>query len=209
MKIVFFDLDGTLTYHDTFIGFAKFCVGKKSFIKAFIRSIPSLILWKIGIKSNSYAKQILFSNLYKGMKYSVFLEVSQKFAQSISRDIRKDVFDKLKYHKQCSHRIAIVSASIGDWIRPWAQKNGIDEVIATEIEVDERGVITGHFSTPNCYGKEKENRIRKLVPQIDKYESWAYGDSSGDYYLLSLVNHGFRVTRRGVAEIINRQTDFN
>ena len=65
MKIAFFDFDGTLTRHDTFIGFAKFSVGRWAFYKAFLKSIPILCLWKLGLKSNSDAKQTLFSHLYK------------------------------------------------------------------------------------------------------------------------------------------------
>lgn len=189
MNIAFFDFDGTLTRHDTFIEFAKFSVGKRSFVKALLKSIPALCFWKMGIKSNSYAKQILFSHLYKGMAYSYFKELGNSFIRRIDKDKREDIFEIFTRHKQNGDTIIIVSASIGDWIRPWALTNGIDHVIATEVEVDEVGKLTGRFLTENCHGKEKALRIQQLYPQIADLETWGYGDSSGDNEMMALVTH--------------------
>lgn len=193
MNVVFFDFDGTLTRRDTFIEFAKFSRGKKRFILAGIKFIPYMILWKLGLKTNSEAKERLFYYLYKGMQYSEFTVCCGKFANFINRDIRPEIKDVLIWHKQQRHRIFIVSASIADWISPWAIANGIEKVIATEIDVNPSGVITGTFKTPNCHGLEKVRRIRVALPDISSYESWGYGDSSGDDAMLAMVNHPNRV----------------
>lgn len=193
MNIAFFDFDGTLTHHDTFIEFAKFSVGKRAFYKAFLKSIPTLCLWKLGMKSNSDAKQRLFAFLYKGMTHSHFQELGNLFVQYINSDRRDDTFDILTQHKRQGHSIIVVSASIGDWIRPWATINGIDNVIATEVEIDKSNRLTGRFATKNCYGKEKANRIQQQFLEIADYETWGYGDSSGDNEMLALVNHPHRI----------------
>ncbi|MDE7401816.1 MAG: haloacid dehalogenase-like hydrolase [Muribaculaceae bacterium] len=189
MKIAFFDFDGTLTRHDSFIGFAKFCVGKCAYYKALLKSLPALIQWKLGLKSNSEAKQELFSHLYRGLDYARFKESGYKYAKFIERDLRKDVFEILNHHKQSGHKIVIVSASIGDWIRKWALDNGVDHVIATEVEIDEVGKISGNFRTRNCHGAEKVSRILELFPNFEEFETWGYGDSRGDEAMLSKVSH--------------------
>lgn len=193
MKVAFFDFDGTLTRHDTFIEFAKFSVGNFTFIMAFLKSVPSLILWKLGIRSNSTAKQTLFAHLYKGMDYTKFKEQGRSFSQKIDCDVRPDMIDILNFHKQEGHKTVVVSASIEEWIRPWAETWGIEEVVATKVEVDDSGKLTGRFLTLNCHGEEKVARIKQLIPQIYNCESWAYGDSSGDDAMLALVNHPTRV----------------
>lgn len=193
MKVAFFDFDGTLTKHDTFIEFAKFSMGKRTFFKAFLKSVPSLCLWKLGLRSNSEAKQTLFSLLYKGMDYMRFKELGIAYIPWINIDARTEIIEIMKRHKCDGHKIIVVSASIGDWIRPWAENIGIDEVIATEVEVDEFGKLTGRFLTKNCYGIEKVARIQRLFPQIGNCETWGYGDSSGDDAMLTLVNHPHRV----------------
>lgn len=193
MKITFFDFDGTLTHHDTFIGFAKYCVGKVEFYKAFIKSIPMLCLWKLRFKSNSDTKQKLFSYLYKGMEYRRFKRYGYAYAPWIEDDLRTEIIEILKHHKRDGHKIIIVSASIDEWIRPWAESHGIDYIISTEIEKDKHGKLTGRFKTKNCHGVEKVTRIKELFPDLEIHETWGYGNSSDDDSMLSIVNHPNRV----------------
>lgn len=193
MKIAFFDFDGTLTHHDSFIGFAKFSVGRAALFKALAMSVPILCLWKLGLKNNSEAKQTLFSKLYRGMSHSEFKKLGISYISQIESDLRLDIIDMMHWHKRKGDRLVIVSASIGDWIRPWAETVGVDEVIATEAEVDNEGRLTGRFLTKNCHGEEKANRIRRAMPNVGECETWAYGDSSGDTDMLALVNHPNKV----------------
>lgn len=193
MKIAFFDFDGTLTRHDSFIEFAKFSVGNKAFVVALLKSLPALCLWKLKIKTNSYAKQTLFSHLYRGFDYVNFKQLCYHFAGQIDKDLRDDTIKIKDEHKAKGHKVIIVSASIGDWIRPWAQNNGIDEIIATEVEIDKKGRLTGRFSTHNCHGEEKAVRIKQRFPAVNEIETWGYGDSAGDDAMLALVTHPNRV----------------
>lgn len=193
MKIAFFDFDGTITRHDTFIKFAKFSVGHTRFYISILKSIPTLCLWKLGLKSNSEAKESLFARLYKGMDYLQFKQYGETFAKIVNRDTRPEIVEALRVHYQSGHRIVIVSASIGDWIRPWASHNNVYNVIATEVEVDTNGCLTGRFLTANCHGSEKVVRIKQMFPDIENMKTWAYGDSRGDDEMLSIVNHPNRV----------------
>lgn len=193
MKIAFFDFDGTLTKHDTLLTFAKFCVGRKRLWFALIKSLPMILLWKARFKTNSQAKEALFGHLYKGMKYIDFQQAGQRFIPLINDDIRKDIVEKLLAHKRNGDKVVIVSASILEWILPWAEQIGVDAVIATQAAVDKDGRLTGMFSMTNCHGAEKAVRIKQVFPDIADYETWAYGDSSGDTAMLALVNHPKKV----------------
>lgn len=193
-RIAFFDFDGTIVNHNSFIGFAKFCMGKTAVCKACLMTMPSILLWKLGVKSNSYAKQRLFSHLFKGMDYEDFKTAGTGFVSLLKRDLRPDFMNCLRHHKERGDRLIIVSASIADWIRPLAVNMGITDVIATEVEVDDYDKLTGRFRTPNCNGEEKVKRIRSLIPDLDKYETWAYGDSKGDDAMLALVHHPVKLS---------------
>lgn len=193
MKVAFFDFDGTITRRDTFIEFAKFCLGKKCLYAAILKNSIYLVMWKLGLLSNSDVKQRLFSTLYKGKDYEWFKTSGIRFKKIIDNDLNPDVLIKLRQHKAYGHLVVIVSASIPEWICPWAAANGADAVIGTEIEVDKKGIITGEFLTPNCLGEEKANRIRSMFPDVDNFESWGYGDSDGDNQMLGMVTHATRV----------------
>jgi phosphoserine phosphatase len=63
-------------------------------------------------------------------------------------------------------------------------------VIATEPEI-KNGVLTGRFSTPNCYGQEKKRRFLEKYPDRDRYILYVYGDSNGDKELLEMADKPF------------------
>ena len=63
-----------------------------------------------------------------------------------------------------------------------------DGVVSAQI-VD--GRLTGRFLTPNCYGAEKVNRIRQLLPDRQHYYLVAYGDSRGDRELLAEADEAY------------------
>lgn len=193
MKVVFFDFDGTITKHDTFIEFAKFSIGRNSLYFAILKNFKHLIMWKLGLTTNSQTKERLFSTLFKGKRYDWFKECGIRFKEKIEKDLNSQTIQSLRSHKLKGHKVVIVSASIPEWIVPWASENGVDLVIGTEIELNDNGIITGKFLSPNCHGKEKVNRIKAKFPNIEKYETWGYGDSDGDNKMLEMVDHPTRL----------------
>lgn len=188
-KLALFDFDGTITRKDSFIGFAVFCRGKLATLRAIAKNILPLMAWKLHVKDNSYAKQRLFSTLFRGMSIDAFNACGERYADRIDLMLRHSTMERLHQHQSAGHTIAIVSASMPQWIVPWANRYGIRIVAGTEPEVDEQGRLTGRFATPNCHGQEKVNRIKKLFPDIQSFEIWAYGDSSGDREMLALADH--------------------
>lgn len=188
-RIALFDFDGTITIKDTFIEFALFTRGKGEFIKAILRNIHKLVAWKLGIISNSQAKEALFCTLYKGWSYVTFNEKCREFNERIREILNPDTVDVLLQFTHQDFTIGIVTASIENWVLPWSEQNKVNFVLGTKVEIDENGILTGKFSTPNCHGPEKVNRIRKRIPNLSEYEIWAYGDSSGDREMLEIADH--------------------
>lgn len=190
--IAVFDFDGTLTTKDTFIEFAKFAVGRKKLFIGMIKNSFWLMAWKLKLLDGGKAKQHLFSSLFKGISFTVFQQHCERFASLIESFERKRILDKLYYHIQSDHEVYIISASIPDWIVPWAGRQGVvkGNVLGTEIEIDENGRLTGRFSTPNCNGVEKVRRLKMKESDIKAKEIYAYGDSSGDEALLAIADHG-------------------
>ncbi len=193
--IAFFDFDGTITKHDTLIRFGRFALGRMRLAYSIMASSPWLFLWKIGLISNSTAKQKLFSKMFKGMGKSEFSSLGESFVPLIDSDLRQSTIDLINKHKSSGHTIVIVSASIADWIRPWAEKQGFDAVIATEAETDLQDRLTGRFSTPNCHGKEKVNRIKERFRDLSQIETFAYGDSHGDDEMLAFACHAQKICK--------------
>lgn len=188
-RIALFDFDGTLTTKDTFIEFGLFAVGKMNFCKALIRNVTYLAGWELGIIPNYKAKEKLFGSLFKGMTLEEFNGKCEAFSRKIDTFLHPVGYDKMKTHLKEGTPVYIVSASIENWIKPWARNQGVTDVVSTKIEVNEYGKLTGRFASKNCYGPEKVNRIKDVCKEIESSEIWAYGDSKGDDDMLKFSDH--------------------
>lgn len=77
-----------------------------------------------------------------------------------------------------------------DWIRPWAMDNKFNSIIGTKLDFN-ANKISGKFASPNCYGPQKEIRLRQHIPNINQCVLYAYGDSAGDEQLLRMADYPF------------------
>lgn len=116
---------------------------------------------------------------------SVVRGIFQKEGKALVRQsARIAIWEQL----QKCNRVFIVSASIYNWIKPFASDLGIRDILSTEIEVDGEGCLTGFFSNKNCYGQEKVVRLLEQIPDLENNYLIVYGDSKGDSQLLKYAN---------------------
>ena len=188
--IAIFDFDGTLTRKDTLLEFIKYACGKSQFYRGFLLYSPFLIMMKLHLYPNWKAKEKLFTYFFKGWEYRRFKELGQAFSKEIEKMRNEAVVKKMESHILHSDTVYVISASISEWVRPWCEQMKVNDVIATEIEVDCKGKVTGHFRTKNCYGQEKVNRFLEKEPNRESYYLYAYGDSRGDKELIDYSDHG-------------------
>jgi phosphatidylglycerophosphatase C len=189
-KIIVFDFDGTITRKDTFLEFIKFSRGNYRFYKMFLIFAPILLAMKLNLYPNWKAKKKIFSCLYRNVKISQFNEWCKEFSFEIDKIVRLKAIDAILKHKNNKDKIIIISASIENWIKPWAKNLGIEIVLGTRIETN-NGLITGNFLSKNCYGEEKVKRLLEIYPLRNEYELIAYGDSKGDRELILYSDKGY------------------
>ena len=191
--IAVFDLDGTLTTKDTLLEFIKFACGVPRFYWGFLLFCPILILMKLHLFPNWKAKQMFFSHFFKGWEYNDFKAKGQLFANEIEKMENRKMLEKLNDHLNHSDVVYVISASIFEWVQPWCEKIGVSRVLATQIEVDANGIISGRFATKNCYGKEKVRRLLEVEPERRSYILYAYGDSCEDKEMIAFSDYGSEV----------------
>lgn len=187
MNLALFDFDGTLTTKDSLDEFLKHSVGKKKYMLNMFKFIPYFILWQLKLMHNSIAKEHLFRIFFKGTDENVFKEKAKDFSlKKLDLIINQERINLLKKHQESGDRVLIVSASMKCWLQPWCDKNNI-ELLSSQLEFKD-GAFSGKFLTPNCHGKEKENRIKEHLNLSDYETIYAYGDSSGDKQMLALAH---------------------
>lgn len=210
-KIFVFDFDGTLTHADTLLAFIRFACGPVRMLLGFALYAPLLVLMKLKLYPNYKAKQKVFAHFFRGMTLARFDALCTAFAQQGEHLLRPAARNFINTVRSEAYAMAIVSASIDNWVRPFAEMylqsdNSQDKsqgnvqgnkpslpiiVLGTKVEVDAAGRLTGRFATPNCYGPEKVRRIEAVWPHREQYDVSAFGDSRGDKEMLAYADQGY------------------
>ena len=197
-KIHVFDFDGTLTTRDTLLLFIRFVKGGWALWLDMLLYAPLLVLMKLRLLDNGRVKERVFSHFFRGTRESTFDYWCELFADICSDIIRPEGMAAIRKALADGDDVFVVSASIDRWVRPFFMQTDrssgeliagseIASIVCTEIEIVD-GRLTGRFSTPNCYGKEKVHRLRQAVPDLHDYdEIIVYGDSRGDAALFEIA----------------------
>jgi HAD superfamily hydrolase (TIGR01490 family) len=189
-RIAFFDFDGTLTTKDTLLEFIRFYKGSLWFYVGFLVYSPFLVAYKLKIIPNYVAKQKVLEFFFKGESIENFQKQCALFSQKILPGlIRPKAMKELELLKSSNSTIVIVSASAENWIKDWADKNGL-QLLGTKLATDGKR-ITGKIDGKNCYGNEKVCRIRQHYELSAYNEIFCYGDSAGDKEMLELGTFSF------------------
>ena len=189
MKLALFDFDGTLTKKDSLIGFLKFYTGSLFFFSRCILCLPVLISWFLKLTDASTAKEKILSIYFKGQSESLLKQRGIDFIDSLflKNAFNTTVLNHLKKHIQEKDHCVIISASPDIWIRPFAEKMGVN-YICTNLLFSE-GIYTGHFATKNCKGAEKVDRLLKDINRNAFDYVTAYGNSKDDAEMMALADN--------------------
>lgn len=109
------------------------------------------------------------------------------------RDVERHISDQgrlaVKRHREAGHVCAIVTAASPYAARPLANLLGIEHVLSTVLEVDERGLFTGRAEHPLCIGEGKVIRARRLLDALGLSldDAVFYTDSVQDLPLVERV----------------------
>ena len=189
--IAAFDFDGTYTRHDTLPRFLKHAFGPLGYLWGLLACLPWLILYKLGVIEGGKAKERLLSHFVKGMPHERFEELCEAFAADEKAALeRPEARRAMDEALQAGDQVLVVTASVREWVEPWFSDRDVT-VLATEMEVDDGGNLTGRFATANCHGEEKWRRLTSAVPDIEGRPLTAYGDSRGDKAMLEHADKAY------------------
>ncbi|RJQ53770.1 MAG: HAD-IB family hydrolase [Nitrospiraceae bacterium] len=191
-KLAIFDFDGTMIKGDSLIRFLWYYSNPFVFAARCFHLLPVMIKYAMGFIDEHSAKEKVYMLFFAWVPRKQFMEKASLFSMSvIPLIVREEAVRRLRWHQGSNHDCILVSASIEDYLLPWAESAGFSSVVATKLETDGSGKITGKFSGRNCKGAEKVARIKEVRSDLSQYEIYAYGDSRGDKELLEIADHPF------------------
>jgi len=183
-----FDLDGTLTRRDTLMPFLVRAIGARPAYSAVLASsLPLARAAALGGPHRDVAKAAFLRRVLAGRPLAALAEAAESYADHVvARGLRPDVQARVDWHRAEGHELVLVSASPELYVAPIGRRLGFDTVLATRLEVDGAGVLTGRLLGANCRGPEKVARLRQWRGEALTL-SYAYGDSPGDREMLAVA----------------------
>jgi phosphatidylglycerophosphatase C len=180
--IAAFDVDGTLTWTDSFMLFLRFLAGRWGFITRMIALLPVFAAYLLKMRDRDATKNLIMQAFLRNMPEGKYRRSCADFARIAYPIIaRPDALARLNSHLGVRDAVALVSASLEDYLRVWADTLGVEAVLATQVEI-RNGVLTGLMAGPNCRCAQKVARIRRHFGDAPIVA--AYGDSRGDQEML-------------------------
>lgn len=184
----FFDFDGTITSQDSFWLFLKHTVPGTHLVRGAIALSPFLLAYFCGRYSDALIKEKILTRFYSGWTRNAMENAGRMLNEQIfPKIIRPAAIKRIRWHHEQGHKLFLVTASPEEWTLPFARLYGM-ECLATRLEYV-GGLFTGKLDGPNCRGMEKVRRIRAFIPDINEFETYAYGDTKGDLPMLEFADH--------------------
>jgi phosphatidylglycerophosphatase C len=192
-----FDLDGTLTRRDTLMPFLARAIGRNRAYRAVLASsLPLARAVALGGGHRDVAKAAVLGRVLAGVPLSALTEAADAYADHVvAHGLRGDIRARVDWHRAEGHELVLVSASPELYVSPIGRRLGFDAVLATRLEVDPAGLLTGRLLGANCRGPEKVARLREWR-DAGVAVAFAYGDSAGDREMLALAEVPVNVGRR-------------
>ncbi|MGN1343461.1 MAG: HAD family hydrolase [Traorella sp.] len=102
--------------------------------------------------------------------------------------------DEINKHKSLNHLVIAVSGSPLELVEAMARKHRFDDCRGTIYVTDKYGKYTGEV-IPMWDHKSKKKAILELCElyDIDLENSYAYGDTTGDFTMFELVGHPYAI----------------
>jgi HAD superfamily hydrolase (TIGR01490 family) len=196
MNLALFDLDGTLLAIDSDHAFGEFMVRIGWADGEAFRRANDAFYAQYQAEQLDVAAYIRFAtSAWRERSPQELADASQRFIDEV---IRPAVHDNaralLRRHVEAGDRIAIVTATNEFVTRPIATLFGVDELIATELQRDADGRVTGELRGVPSFREGKVARVQQWLAQQDlRCEDFErisfYSDSTNDLALLEQVSH--------------------
>ena len=165
-RVAVFDLDETLTRHDTY----------RPFLLGYLRQHPRRVrhaarlplqlaaVWRW--PDRRWLKERWLVACMGGEPRESVQSWASDFARRLlARDMRRPGLERLRAHQHAGHRVVLASASIEPYAEAIGRRLGIDDVVATAVRWDAHGCLAG-LEGANCRAAEKLSRVREHLGTV-------------------------------------------
>jgi len=194
MKLAVFDLDGTITRHDTLIQFILGYLKSRPWrLFGFVLAIPAVLLYVLRVTDRGALKGSVIHWTLGGSSRAELNAWASTFVPHVLKDgVFKAAMNQIAAHKRNGDVLVLMSASPDIYVPAVARHLGFNEVTCTGVRWD-GDRLHGRLTTANCRGAEKARRFAELRSRYPGLATVAYGNAASDLDHLRLADRGVLV----------------
>lgn len=205
-QLAVFDLDGTITRHDTLIQFVLGYLKSRPWrLFGFVMALPAVLRYVLRRSDRGELKGAVIHHTLGG---STRAELDAWTARFVPRLLQRGVFRtalaRIAEHRRNGDVLVLMSASPDLYVPAIARELGFTDVTCTGVRWN-GDRLDGRLTTANCRAEEKVRRFNQIRARHAGIPSAAYGNADSDVDHLRLAEHGVLVNgdersrRRAVA----------
>lgn len=188
-RLAIFDLDGTITRHDTFLPYLRGWLRRHP---ERLRRLPiaaAIIRFIVGGRDRGRLKSDLIRAWMAGAPEAEVNTWSDEFVASLgAAEFCPGALAAIERHRSAGDRLVLLSASVDLYVPRIGARLGFDESICTGVTWSD-GRLDGGLSTPNRRASEKRRCVEALRLRFPGAAIAAYGNSRSDLAHLAAVEH--------------------
>jgi putative phosphoserine phosphatase/1-acylglycerol-3-phosphate O-acyltransferase len=187
-----FDFDGTLISGYSATSFIREQLRRGDLsVRDFLELASAMASFGLGNMGFS-AMMAATTQFLNGIEEQAYIELGEDlFEKQIARLVYPEARALIAAHRAKGHTLAIISSATPYQVEPAAADLGIENVLCTQLEVDDDGMFTGEVVRPTCFGQGKVDAAEVLADSVGANlgQSFFYSDSTDDQLLLERVGH--------------------
>lgn len=193
MRLTVFDLDGTITRHDTLALYVfGYLLRRPWRLPRALLVVPAVMAFGLRLTDRGALKSAFLRATLGGVPRKAIDRWTEQFVPRVLENgTFADARAAIAAHANKGDHLVLMSASVDLYVPAIARALGFQESICTGIRW-QNGRLDGRLSTPNRHGEEKVRCLRELQ-QRHGSEATAYGNAVSDLPHLKLAKHGVLV----------------
>jgi len=194
MALVVFDLDGTISRHDTLLAYLiGFLRRNPARWPRVVLCIPAVLLFVTGFADRGALKSALMKAALGGCRRVKINAWTDRYVSELLQDgVFADALSAVAQHRSQRDLLVLMSASPDLYVPEIARRLGFAETICTGVRwLGER--FDGELTTPNRRGAEKALCFAALRQRYPGIASIAYANSKSDFEHMLLADEAWLV----------------
>jgi phosphatidylglycerophosphatase C len=194
MALVVFDLDGTISRHDTLLAYLiGFLRRNPARWPRVVLCIPAVLLFVTGFADRGALKSTLMKAALGGCRRVKINAWTDRYVSELLQDgVFADALSAVAQHRSQRDLLVLMSASPDLYVPEIARRLGFAETICTGVRwLGER--FDGELTTPNRRGAEKALCFAALRQRYPGIASIAYANSKSDFEHMLLADEAWLV----------------